>query len=120
LIERYKGNVSSVIARPIRWMVVYGMIASVMAFLILRLPTGFLPSEDQGNSMVQFSLPEGASFKRSDAVAREIERYFLNEEGNNTEAIESYHLFIRYAPSTDPTIADAKQRIRELGGTPNL
>lgn len=87
LIERYKGNVSSVIARPIRWMVVYGMIASVMAFLILRLPTGFLPSEDQGNSMVQFSLPEGASFKRSDAVAREIERYFLNEESNNTEAI---------------------------------
>lgn len=87
LIERYKGNVSSVIARPIRWMVVYGIIASVMAFLILRLPTGFLPSEDQGNSMVQFSLPEGASFKRSDAVAREIERYFLNEESNNTEAI---------------------------------
>lgn len=87
LIERYKGNVNAVIARPIRWMFVYGSIAAVMAFLILRLPTGFLPSEDQGNSMVQFSLPEGASFKRSDAVAREIERYFLNEESNNTEAI---------------------------------
>ncbi|MBP1681994.1 MAG: Multidrug efflux pump subunit AcrB [Proteobacteria bacterium] len=87
LIERYKGNVSSVIARPIRWMLVYGIIAAAMVFLILRLPTGFLPSEDQGNSMVQFSLPEGASFKRSDAVAREIERYFLHDEGNNTEAI---------------------------------
>ncbi|WP_041959314.1 efflux RND transporter permease subunit [Sulfurospirillum arsenophilum] len=87
LIERYKGNVSAVIARPIRWMLLYGIIAAVMAFLILRLPTGFLPSEDQGNSMVQFSLPEGASFKRSDAVAREIERYFLNNESNNTEAI---------------------------------
>lgn len=87
LIERYKGNVSAVIASPIRWMLLYGIIAAVMVFLILRLPTGFLPSEDQGNSMVQFSLPEGASFKRSDAVAREIERYFLNNEGNNTEAI---------------------------------
>ena len=87
LIERYKGNVSSVIARPIRWMLVYGIIAAAMVFLILRLPTGFLPSEDQGNSMVQFSLPEGASFKRSDSVAREIERYFLHDEGNNTEAI---------------------------------
>lgn len=87
LMERYKGNVSSVIAKPIRWMLLYGIIASVMALLILRLPTGFLPSEDQGNSMVQFSLPEGASFKRSNAVAREIEGYFLNEETNNTEAI---------------------------------
>jgi len=87
LIERYKGNVSSVIATPIRWMFLYGIIASVMALLMMRLPTGFLPSEDQGNSMVQFSLPEGASFKRSNAVAREIERYFVEEESNNTEAI---------------------------------
>ena len=87
MIERYKGHVSSVISRPIRWMLVYAMIASIMTLLMVRLPTGFLPSEDQGESMVQFSLPEGASFKRSDAVAREIEHYFLNEEGNNTEAI---------------------------------
>lgn len=87
LIARYKNNVSSVIATPIRWMLLYGIIASVMALLMMRLPTGFLPSEDQGNSMVQFSLPEGASFKRSDAVAREIEHYFMDEESNNTEAI---------------------------------
>lgn len=87
LIARYKNNVSSVIATPIRWMLLYGIIASVMALLMMRLPTGFLPSEDQGNSMVQFSLPEGASFKRSDAVAREIEHYFIEEESNNTEAI---------------------------------
>ena len=87
LIDRYKGNVGSILATPIRWMIVYSIIASVMALLIVRLPTGFLPSEDQGDSMVQFSLPEGASFKRSDTVAREIERYFMNEESNNTEAI---------------------------------
>lgn len=87
LITRYKGHVSSVITTPIRWMVLYGIIVSVMALLMMRLPTGFLPSEDQGDSMVQFSLPEGASFKRSDTVAREIEHYFLNEESNNTEAI---------------------------------
>lgn len=87
LIDRYKGNVGLIITKPIRWILVYGLITSVMALLILRIPTGFLPSEDQGNSMVQFSLPEGASFKRSDAVAREIERYFLTEERDNTEAI---------------------------------
>ena len=87
IIERYKRHVSSVITTPIRWMLLYAIIASVMTFLILRLPTGFLPNEDQGDSMVQFSLPEGATFNRSDAVAREIEHYFLTEESNNTEAI---------------------------------
>ena len=87
LIERYKGNVSAIITKPVRWMLVYGIIAGVMGVLIVKLPTGFLPSEDQGNSMVQFSLPEGASFKRSNAVAKEIERYFLEEEQNTTEAI---------------------------------
>ena len=87
IIKRYKGHVSSVIATPLRWMLLYAIIVSVMALLIVRLPTGFLPSEDQGDSMVQFSLPEGASFKRSDAVARQIEHYFLTEESNNTEAI---------------------------------
>lgn len=87
LIERYKGNVSAIITKPVRWMLVYGIIAAVMGVLIVKLPTGFLPSEDQGNSMVQFSLPEGASFKRSNAVAKEIERYFLEEEQNTTEAI---------------------------------
>jgi len=87
IIERYKRHVSSVITTPIRWMLLYAIIASVMTLLILRLPTGFLPNEDQGDSMVQFSLPEGATFNRSDAVAREIEHYFLTEESNNTEAI---------------------------------
>lgn len=87
LTARYKSRVGLVIATPIRWMLIYAIIASIMALLMLRLPSGFLPSEDQGDSMVQFSLPEGASFKRSDAVAREIEHYFLNEESNNTEAI---------------------------------
>jgi len=87
LIARYKNGVGLVINKPLRWIFVYGMIAAGMAFLMMRMPTGFLPNEDQGNSMVQFSLPEGASFKRSNAVAREIERYFLEEEANVTEAI---------------------------------
>lgn len=60
MIERYKGHVSSVIATPLRWMLMY-YITSIMMLLLVRLPTGFLPSEDQGESMVQFSLPEGAS-----------------------------------------------------------
>ncbi|AFL69268.1 efflux RND transporter permease subunit [Sulfurospirillum barnesii] len=86
-IARYTRNVSSVIAKPLRWIVVYGMITAVMALLILRLPTGFLPEEDQGNIMVQMNLPEGASFKRTNAVANQVEHYFLNKESNNTEAI---------------------------------
>ncbi len=87
MIHRYKNVVSYIINKPYRWLVLYGIISGIMVLLIMKLPTGFLPNEDQGNSMVQFSLPEGASFKRSDAVAREIEHYFLEDESKNTEAI---------------------------------
>lgn len=87
LINTYQTQVNHVITSPIRWYIVYGIITAAMALLMIKLPTGFLPNEDQGSSMVQFSLPEGASFKRSDAVARDIERYFLENEANTTEAI---------------------------------
>ncbi len=86
LIGRYQFRVSEVLKKRLRWLLLYGIITAVMALLIVRMPTGFLPNEDQGNSMVQFSLPEGASFKRSVAVAKEIEHYFLEEE-NTTSVI---------------------------------
>lgn len=50
-----------------------------------RLPTGFLPSEDQGESMVQFSCRRVPYLNEVMLEACEIEHYFLNEEGNNTE-----------------------------------
>ncbi len=85
--KRYEQRVVLILNKPMRWMIVYVVIIAVMSVLVLRLPTGFLPVEDQGSIMVQISLPEGASVKRTVAVAKDVENYFLNNEANTTNTI---------------------------------
>ncbi|UTV98861.1 efflux RND transporter permease subunit [Marinomonas rhizomae] len=84
---KYFNGVSRIIKKPVRWMLVYGLIVAGLAGLMTNLPSGFLPTEDQGRVMVMVSLPEGASMSRTDKVMREIETYFLETEKKNVNAI---------------------------------
>ena len=87
MLHRYEGRVSRTLKSPIRWMLSYGLIVAVLAVLFMRLPTGFLPTEDTGQAMVQLTLPEGASVARTLEVAKKVEQQFLTTEKNNTESI---------------------------------
>jgi multidrug efflux pump len=87
LRERYGTHVTGVIARPARWMIFYVMIIAVLGLLFVRLPTGFLPSEDQGEIMVQLSLPPGATINRTLAVGKQVREYFASHEAKETEYI---------------------------------
>ena len=51
-----------------------------------RMPTGFLPQEDQGQIMVSVLLPPGSTMERTKAVLEQVDEYFLEEE---SEAVES-------------------------------
>ena len=48
-----------------RYLVVYGAIVAAMVFFFLRLPTAFLPDEDQGFIICQVQLPAGATQERT-------------------------------------------------------
>ena len=89
LIGRYQDGVGRVIAQSLRWLVIYAAIVGVLALLLVRLPTGFLPDEDQGEIMVQFTLPSGASLDRTVEVAKQLEKYFLEHERDNVDALLS-------------------------------
>ncbi|MCZ2721596.1 efflux RND transporter permease subunit [Marinomonas sp. 15G1-11] len=84
---KYFGGVSRIIKQPIRWMLIYGFIVAGLTGLMTSLPSGFLPTEDQGRVMVMVSLPEGAAMSRTDKVMREVEDYFLETEKNNVSDI---------------------------------
>jgi multidrug efflux pump len=56
--------------------------------LFFRLPTGFLPTEDQGFASVQFRLPAGATMERTRQVQRTVENYFLN--GPEKKNVKTY------------------------------
>ncbi|MGB1091065.1 MAG: efflux RND transporter permease subunit, partial [Oceanobacter sp.] len=84
---KYQNGVAGFVRKPLRWMLVYGAIIGIMAFTLMRLPSGFLPNEDQAEVMAMFNLPTGASLKRTVAMASEIEDYYLNQEKDNVEHI---------------------------------
>jgi multidrug efflux pump len=55
--------------------------------MFVRLPTSFLPLEDQGSAQLQFAIPPGASQTRTVAAAKAIERYFLGPEKANATVV---------------------------------
>jgi multidrug efflux pump len=63
-------------------MLVFALMVALMVYLFLRLPTAFLPDEDQGILFAQALAPVGATQQRTDKVMRKMEQYFLeNEKG---------------------------------------
>ena len=83
--RRYQSVVGTVIARKFLALLVYGGIVAVLALLFHRLPTSFLPEEDQGILMAQVQLPVGATDYRTVKVMDQIEQYF----GAKPELVES-------------------------------
>jgi len=78
IIDWYVGNVGKVVERKWLFLAIYAGVCALLVFLFLRLPTGFLPSEDQGNTLVQYQLPAGATVDRTALVQNQVEDYFLH------------------------------------------
>ncbi len=83
----YANSVTRVVDRKWLFLAIYAAIVAIMAILFLRLPSGFLPTEDQGTTIVQFRLPAGTVLGRTQEVQRSVERYFQTKEKNNVESI---------------------------------
>ncbi|WP_199101639.1 efflux RND transporter permease subunit [Aquitalea sp. ASV11] len=77
--ERYQGIVSRMLQKSLRYMVIYAGIIIAMAVLFMRLPTSFLPEEDQGILFTQVQLPPGATQERTDAALLQVQKHFLND-----------------------------------------
>ncbi|MDR3513540.1 MAG: efflux RND transporter permease subunit [Caulobacteraceae bacterium] len=86
-VERYDRSLRGILGRPLPAMAVYGVVVVVMAVLFIRLPTGFLPEEDQGTIMTLFTLPVGAVQSRALDVARQIEKHYLVDEKANVDKV---------------------------------
>ena len=76
----YQRAVKRIVARPRRHMLLYLGIVVAMGVLLLRMPTAFLPNEDQGYVVGQVVLPAGATEARTLDVLKQLENHFQNEE----------------------------------------
>jgi multidrug efflux pump len=87
LTHGYRGLVARMLRGPLKWLVPYAAICALMGFFVVRIPTGFLPQEDQGIGMVIWTLPSGASQARTLEVAKAVEKQYLGNEKKSVEAI---------------------------------
>jgi multidrug efflux pump len=77
----YSSTISKVVRRPGRFMVIYLALLIGLGWAYVRLPTAFLPNEDQGYLIVDIQTPPEASANRTLEVIKQIEDIFLAEKG---------------------------------------
>ncbi len=85
--NRYQMVVERMLDKRKRYMLIYLVIVSAMGFLFLRMPTAFLPDEDQGFLYTLIQLPVGATQERTLKVIEQVERHFLVDQKEAVEAI---------------------------------
>ncbi|KKC24243.1 efflux RND transporter permease subunit [Sphingomonas sp. SRS2] len=81
--DRYRDSVAKLFGRVRTAMVVFAVMVIALVFLFLRLPTGFVPSEDQGFAQLQYTLAPGTTTENTLEVSKLIERYFAENEAGN-------------------------------------
>ncbi|MDB5675213.1 MAG: multidrug transporter, partial [Sphingomonas bacterium] len=86
-VERYTATVERVVDHKWLFLGIYGVVLVLLVLMFVRLPTGFLPTEDQGVASIQFNLPSGATINRTSIAQRQIEHYFLTDESKNVDAM---------------------------------
>ncbi|MFA4915905.1 MAG: efflux RND transporter permease subunit [Syntrophales bacterium] len=74
------------LSRKLRYVFVFLLIVIAMAFLFMRMPTSYLPDEDQGILFAQIIMPTGTTLEQTQEVADKVQHYLIE---NEKEAVES-------------------------------
>jgi len=84
---KYARGVTGMVRHRGRSLIVYVLIVGGMIWLFTRIPTGFLPDEDQGILFAQAQLPPGSTSAQTLEVLKKMEHHFLVDEADNVEGM---------------------------------
>jgi multidrug efflux pump len=87
----YSGHIGSATRHAPRWMLVFAVIVAFTGFLYTKLPTSFVPSEDQGFALAIVNLPPGATLHRTQEVMTEM-RDRLKQSPQNDSIVGMYQI----------------------------
>ncbi|WP_049279784.1 efflux RND transporter permease subunit, partial [Ralstonia solanacearum] len=89
--NHYQSLVERVLKKTFRYMVIYGVLIGAVVVLFMRLPSSFLPNEDQGYIITNIQLPPAASANRTLDVIKQVERYYQHEKAvENIVAVQGF------------------------------
>ena len=83
----YVRIVGRVLAKKIRYLFLFLLIVASMGYLFQRMPTAYIPDEDQGILMVMGMLPSGSTLEQTEAVMDKIKDHFLENEKEGVESL---------------------------------
>jgi multidrug efflux pump len=83
----YQGWVGAMLSRGKRSLLMYALLVAALAVIFMRLPTSFLPAEDQGVLFSQIQLPTGATQERTVKVLEQVEHHFLVDEKDTVASL---------------------------------
>jgi multidrug efflux pump len=78
--QKYQSLVGKMLKRSGRFLFIYALLALVMVFIFSRVPSSFLPDEDQGVLFTVVQTPVGATQERTQKVMEQVERHYLEDE----------------------------------------
>ncbi|NRB22313.1 efflux RND transporter permease subunit [Shewanella sp.] len=87
LTSRYTDTVAAMIKRTGRVMLTYLAITVAVGWIFMRMPTAFLPDEDQGIMYTQAILPVNSTLESTQKVMKTVTDYYLSEESDNVESV---------------------------------
>ncbi len=118
--HKYESIVHNSFRKPLRYLVFYGCLVAAMAIFFLRLPTAFLPDEDQGFIICQIQLPAGATQERTVKMLEKVEKHFLENEKKSVDSLITVAGFSFAGRGQNMGLAFVKLKDWKLRQTPDL
>jgi multidrug efflux pump len=85
--DGYVSSIGYLLKRPLRVMVMFAIVIGGCAWFFTKLPSSFLPQEDQGVLLTIVQLPTGSTIERTNAVVKQVETYFRENEADNVDSV---------------------------------
>jgi HAE1 family hydrophobic/amphiphilic exporter-1 len=118
--DRYLRVVGHSLSRKLRYLIIYVLLVGVIGFLFLRLPTSYLPDEDQGILIVQAMLPANSTLEQTEKVMDGVKDYFLEHEKDAVESIMTASGINLSGQGQNAGLAFVKLKDWKLRERPNL
>jgi hydrophobe/amphiphile efflux-1 (HAE1) family protein len=118
--DAYLGVVGHALSKKLRYLLIFILIVGAMLFLFQRMPTSYLPDEDQGVLFVQAMLPANSTLEQTKKVLDGVRNHFLTKEKDAVESIMTVAGFSFSGRGQNVGLAFVKLKDWELRNRPDL
>jgi len=120
LRRHYQSAVRHMLGARLAYLAVFVLIVVAMVFLFRRMPTGYLPDEDQGVLLAMVQLPSGSTLEQTEAVMAKVRHHFLEDQKEAVESCLTISGFSMAGQAQSMGFAYVKLRDWDLRNRPEL